>query len=493
MGSSRPARWRVAPTAWERVEMYPDNPDELVRTADRERISALQTFLSDAGYSVTSSGSFDDDTENALRQYGDSTGNHYDNLWDIVSEADRSGALGDQGWVQLLRPYRSDSDVSYSADESGSDSDVYYPADDGADLPVANTGAGSDTMPSTLGRAVTASDQQYQYQQENLASAMDRRPNYDTYRPTEEGVQDYNVGMLDGRMVLVDPDGNPIRDADGNPVYQDTTGIASSARFTGSKPERAIFTMDGEGQLRTTDAIGEAQRLQRNVHHSSLARGENVAGAGEMKIRDGNVEAVSDKSGHYRPDLAMTAQVDQRLQDSGADTSKVTYELGNYGPGGAKPDSLVSGTELGGYNREQILADIRSGFWQQAEEAARTRFAKIWDRFAEEIKNGEIQQRYNALCAAEYGQFEAMDDRTLYAKARTILEGRHQQLRTVLDGIRKTDPADWFPDPLNASRFRWWDGSAWTANVTATNDEGRQITVQDAEGLTDLNAGDSGG
>lgn len=34
---------------------------------------------------------------------------------------------------------------------------------------------------------------------------------------------------------------------------------------------------------------------------------------------------------------------------------------------------------------------------------------------------------------------------------------------------RTGEPAGWYPDPLNASRFRSWDGSQWADDVSTTN------------------------
>ncbi|MFK2827300.1 hypothetical protein QYG89_17055, partial [Bacillus sp. B190/17] len=87
---------------------------------------------------------------------------------------------------------------------------------------------------------------------------------------------------------------------------------AKKAAFEGSKPDRHIFTMDGKGQFLTADAIKENEdrgqdalnrghSQQERFHHSSFNAGEAVAGAGEMQVRDGQVELVSDTSGHYRP------------------------------------------------------------------------------------------------------------------------------------------------------------------------------------------------
>ncbi|MGH9117355.1 MAG: hypothetical protein ACRD0A_05625 [Acidimicrobiales bacterium] len=105
-------------------------------------------------------------------------------------------------------------------------------------------------------------------------------------------------------------------------VPLDTTHVTTSAGWKGSKSERMIYTMDGEGQVNLADPRAEeAQRPGERFHHTSLEAGAAVAGTGEMKVREGVVEAVSDKSGHDKPDFAMTQQVGQALNDQAMNTT----------------------------------------------------------------------------------------------------------------------------------------------------------------------------
>jgi len=54
--------------------------------------------------------------------------------------------------------------------------------------------------------------------------------------------------------------------------------------------------MDADGTFYASmeQAVGE-------FHHSSLVAGDPVAAAGELDVGQGVLEALSDKSGHYRP------------------------------------------------------------------------------------------------------------------------------------------------------------------------------------------------
>ena len=79
----------------------------------------------------------------------------------------------------------------------------------------------------------------------------------------------------------------------------------------------AIYVMDSNGNtyISPTHEFG-------SFHHSSFLAGEAVAGAGEMKIREGRVEALSNTSGHYRPDGEYLKRVADELNRQGLTITK---------------------------------------------------------------------------------------------------------------------------------------------------------------------------
>jgi hypothetical protein len=78
-----------------------------------------------------------------------------------------------------------------------------------------------------------------------------------------------------------------------------------------SGPGHAIYVMSLEGHLHVSShAVGFH-------HHSSLLAGGDGAGAGELRVSGGHLEWISNKSGHYRPDVFHLLQVLELLQDSG--------------------------------------------------------------------------------------------------------------------------------------------------------------------------------
>ena len=93
------------------------------------------------------------------------------------------------------------------------------------------------------------------------------------------------------------------------------TASAQTAHTGGG---RAIFVMDESGKIfaSTYQEVGR-------FHHSSLAGGKAVTGAGELVVENGVVKTISNKSGHYRPTAEMNEQVIKALESQGADTTRI--------------------------------------------------------------------------------------------------------------------------------------------------------------------------
>jgi hypothetical protein len=103
------------------------------------------------------------------------------------------------------------------------------------------------------------------------------------------------------------------------------TSTAQSAHTGGGN---AIFVMDAEGNFfaSKTQVVGE-------FHHSSLAAGQPVAAAGELRVEQGVLKHITDQSGHYRPTTDLTAQALDALESQGIDTSRVTKTIIGRPPG----------------------------------------------------------------------------------------------------------------------------------------------------------------
>jgi hypothetical protein len=129
-------------------------------------------------------------------------------------------------------------------------------------------------------------------------------------RPFLTPVHYMDEAERESHRIFVDAEGRLRRARDGE--LFDT----SQAESWHSGGERAIFVMDGSGNLYASNEP-EVGRL----HHSSLLAGQDVAGAGELKVVDGRLVEMTDKSGHYRPAAETNDQALEALRAQGLRTS----------------------------------------------------------------------------------------------------------------------------------------------------------------------------
>jgi hypothetical protein len=145
----------------------------------------------------------------------------------------------------------------------------------------------------------------------------------------------------------------------------------SQAMYIKDQHERLNFAFDGGGGLHTSDPATETMRqldIVNNVaqrhNHSSLVGGKEVSSAGTIKVRQGQVEEVSDLSGHYKPSIVHTQQAVEQLQKSGVmDEQRSSVRLG--GKGGNR-DLMVSGTEFSSW--KDRIDQARQSFDQSGNE-----------------------------------------------------------------------------------------------------------------------------
>lgn len=117
-----------------------------------------------------------------------------------------------------------------------------------------------------------------------------------------------------------------LRDATGAPA-QGNNRIYAADMKTGD-----LVAHDG-AQQKTFDrglkADGTPNPIGReNTHHTSMLRGEDVAGAGTVSLKDGKIEQISNFSGHYKPQFEHLLQVVEHLISTGTllDKTMVDFE-----------------------------------------------------------------------------------------------------------------------------------------------------------------------
>ena len=82
--------------------------------------------------------------------------------------------------------------------------------------------------------------------------------------------------------------------------------------------------MDREGNFYASN-----EHAAGSFNHATLARGQNVAFAGEIEVKDGVLTFISNQSGHYLPGTAYTLQAIESLRHQGAKFAE-DYRLESY-------------------------------------------------------------------------------------------------------------------------------------------------------------------
>lgn len=102
-------------------------------------------------------------------------------------------------------------------------------------------------------------------------------------------------------------------------------------------PGYAIYVMSETGNIHVSShSVGDR-------HHSSLLAGSNVAGAGEMKVITGDLKWISNKSGHYFPEVEHFMQTLHSIQKKGVNLGgvKVSFLFQGGPPRGAPYASVA--------------------------------------------------------------------------------------------------------------------------------------------------------
>jgi hypothetical protein len=143
-----------------------------------------------------------------------------------------------------------------------------------------------------------------QYKGENLPRNEVWGDDFVSYLTDSERAQ-FKLSVRDGK--LYDAAGNLFDTQEGGSLW--------------SNDGRAIFVVDQDGNL-------YASNFQQAgfFHHSSFMAGEDIAGAGELRVVDGKLEVISDNSGHYKPTRPYTKQVIQYLEAQGININDVRVE-----------------------------------------------------------------------------------------------------------------------------------------------------------------------
>jgi len=111
--------------------------------------------------------------------------------------------------------------------------------------------------------------------------------------------------------LFVDADGN-LRRASDHELF-DTS--SADTFWGGDGGSRAIFVMDRDGNLYASN-----YQAPGDFHHSSMLAGGEVCGAGEIRVDNGRIVDMTDKSGHYRPAADLNDNALDELRRQGLNT-----------------------------------------------------------------------------------------------------------------------------------------------------------------------------
>jgi hypothetical protein len=146
----------------------------------------------------------------------------------------------------------------------------------------------------------------------------------------------------------------------------DTTGASGIGTFNKEGAQKHIFTMDGDKAIRAADPWAEKKVTPKPdgsanlgfINHSSFTAGKAVAGAGEMRVEKGELQQVSDQSGHYKPDGEMVGQTLDQLGAMGVNMDKTSLKL--TGKGAGQKPLYVSPTQFQQHGAADAEAEIRA-------------------------------------------------------------------------------------------------------------------------------------
>ncbi len=133
--------------------------------------------------------------------------------------------------------------------------------------------------------------------------------------------------------------------------------------FPGSKEKRYIFAREhGTKKMYAADEGKEVYYARADgyerVPHAGLVEGENVQGAGEVETaKDGRITAISDRSGHYKPEAEDTYEFVKDLatskEEGGLGAKLIDDSLDESGHAKNTPARV----ELGGKGEDLLLED----------------------------------------------------------------------------------------------------------------------------------------
>lgn len=104
-------------------------------------------------------------------------------------------------------------------------------------------------------------------------------------------------------------------------LVRDKSGVYDTTAYLGKKPGYAAYAISLEGKLYAANPV------KNHTHHSTFVAGESVICAGLIKIVNGKITDISNRSGHYKPGLKnLVDAINMLPKEVFAKNATVSYE-----------------------------------------------------------------------------------------------------------------------------------------------------------------------
>ena len=125
-----------------------------------------------------------------------------------------------------------------------------------------------------------------------------------------------------------------------------------------------------------------------------------------------------------------------------------------------------------GCSARDWIEDVRTGAVVNGNATAPTYFQQYWS-FARDAERGWVLDEIQQASEAQYHEAAPIvddDDGPPAEQPVATAAGRAPEPPAGValpDGDPPAKPANWYPDPWQRAKWRWWDGATWTGQISA--------------------------
>ncbi|MBD2742455.1 hypothetical protein [Coleofasciculus sp. FACHB-1120] len=184
--------------------------------------------------------------------------------------------------------------------------------------------------------------------------------------------------------------------------------------FPGSKEKRYIFAREhGTKKMYAADEGKEYRKPDAGrVPHAGLVEGQNVQGAGEVETaHDGRITAISDRSGHYKPEAEDTYEFVKDLATSKEEGGLGAKLIDDSKDEAGHAKNTPARVELGGKGEDLLLTDAL-GLGEYENKYAQDEISLTYQQFLQTGGN-EAQIRNKQFLTRQIGMLKNENESTV--------------------------------------------------------------------------------